>query len=367
MKKILFISHASSISGAPIILLNLLRDLIKFKEFSFDTISLLSGPLDNEFEKLPGSTGHLAQPSKTSVKLWMKKFKSYDLIYANTIASLPAAIIWKKRSKCPLILHMHEMQNAIEMLVAFNEFSEMIKEVDLFIAVSKAVSRNLVDRYKIPEEKITLVYESIPLPVRIDKRIEDIMFQQFVKDSFVIGGAGPICWRKGTDLFLLTAKKIKDNQLPYKFVWVGDDSGSHEFKQLQYDITNLGLGDTVFLTGTLRDPFSYYDRMNLFFLSSREDPFPLVCLETGAMAKPVLCFEESGGITELLEDNPSDIIPYASITEAANKIQWYAENPTETKKIGLNLQNKIVENFDIYKAAENINQLIFTLINESEN
>ncbi|NOU47296.1 MAG: glycosyltransferase, partial [Bacteroidales bacterium] len=105
--------------------------------------------------------------------------------------------------------------------------------------------------------------------------------------------------------------------------------------------------------------------MNLFFLSSREDPFPLVCLENGAMAKPVLCFEESGGITELLEDNPSDIITYGSITEAANRIQWYAENPTETHRIGLNLQNKIVENFDIYKASEIINQLIFTLINKS--
>ncbi|MFZ4414771.1 MAG: glycosyltransferase family 4 protein [Bacteroidales bacterium] len=353
MKNILAISHESSLTGAPIVLLHLLKEIQKNGEFEIDIISQRSGPLDDDFRKLAGVYNPSIQSLKPSLFKRKKNIKTYDLIYTNTVASLNIAIEWKAQLGCPLIMHIHEMQNAIEQLMTSEQLINMKLEVDHFIAVSKSVRDNLIELHEIPDNKISLIYESIPLPITINKTEFNEELNRFIKNgSFFIGGSGSVSWRKGTDLFIQTAKWVKDNNLPYKFVWVGGDKNSIEFKQFQFDIKSMGIQDTIILTGIINDPFPIYQLFDLFFLSSREDPFPLVCLENGALAIPVICFKGSGGINELFEDDINCIIPYASISDAGKIIHWFAEHTIDSNAIGLRLQAKIFKNFDIKNAAE---------------
>lgn len=364
MKRILFISHESSLTGGAIVFLNLLKELYSKRDFIFDIVSLRAGPLDQDYSMIGDYFGHKIKSSGINFLQWRRRVPKYNLIYANTIASLAAALQWKQRFGCQLILHVHELQNAFEELLSPDMVVRMSREVDHFIVVSQAVKQNLIHRYAIPDHSITLVYESIPFPPDAQNICEDDGFNQFVAENFVVGGSGSISWRKGTDLFLSTAKRIKDHDLPYKFVWVGGHADSVEFRQVLFEIKMLGLENTVFLRNTVKNPMPYFNRFDLFFLSSREDPFPLVCLENAALAKPVICFEGSGGIPELLENDKRCMIPYGSIEDASKTIQWFAEHRNEAKTMGLTLQSRVSEKFDIKDAAKQITGIIKKVTND---
>jgi glycosyltransferase involved in cell wall biosynthesis len=48
------------------------------------------------------------------------------------------------------------------------------------------------------------------------------------------------------------------------------------------------------------DSRPYFEAMNVFFLSSREDPFPLVMLEAAHVGRPIVGVRASGGVSDFL-------------------------------------------------------------------
>ena len=52
--------------------------------------------------------------------------------------------------------------------------------------------------------------------------------------------------------------------------------------------------------GEIENPYPLFDRMDVFTVTSRADPFPLVVLEAMALGKPVVGFAE-GGVPEQLD------------------------------------------------------------------
>jgi len=112
----------------------------------------------------------------------------------------------------------------------------------------------------------------------------------------IVGMAGTIEWRKGPDLFLLVAKQIADRmEHPPLFVWVGGFNDPLFEYQMRCDIKQLQLESTVLFVGSKQNPYPYYDSMDLFLLTSREEPFGAVCLEAGALEIPSICYRGCAG------------------------------------------------------------------------
>jgi glycosyltransferase involved in cell wall biosynthesis len=69
-------------------------------------------------------------------------------------------------------------------------------------------------------------------------------------------------------------------------------------------------------------------------MTSREDPFPLVCIEVGMLGKPIVCFEKATGTAEIIEKGGGFIVPYLSVEGMAEKIIHYYNNPIEKEQHG---------------------------------
>ena len=101
--KILFISHDASRTGAPTLLLNLIRGVRERKEWDVRILLRAGGPLESQFQEL-GETFVCAGPELES--RWLE---DVALIYSNTctnglfLRSLPPDTI-------PVITHVHELQ-----------------------------------------------------------------------------------------------------------------------------------------------------------------------------------------------------------------------------------------------------------------
>jgi glycosyltransferase involved in cell wall biosynthesis len=53
----------------------------------------------------------------------------------------------------------------------------------------------------------------------------------------------------------------------------------------------------------------YFAAFDVFALVSREDPFPVVCLEAASLGKPIVCFNSSDGEKEFVENDCGFVVP----------------------------------------------------------
>lgn len=342
MKKILFISHDATRTGAPLILLELLKWLNTnhSNAIQIDVLLVQRGALEQDFKKESNKIFNyweLNKPLKFKEIVWAKlysKFKikkkskktlfyetvatnNYDLIYANSVVSLPIAVQIKNRiPNTKLLLHVHELDTIIQQSVP--NFENYIPFIDSYIAVSNLVKENLITKYKVNQDLIALVYEFGVVKEELKKKRNSI---------FTVGASGVVHWRKGSDVFLQVAKCIVQNHsdVKIKFVWVGDFGNDEHI--IKADIKKMGLEDAVQFVGEKTNPGNFYNNFDVFLLTSREDPFPLVSIEVAHLGKPIICFDKASGITEIIEKGGGFVIPYLDVTAMAKKIIWYYSNP----------------------------------------
>ncbi len=350
--KILFITHEVSLTGAPAVLLHLLKWLRTNKEnIVVDVITLDGGGLEQEFQNVTNNyydyrnTFHKEKTSffkrvLIKLKLTRKANKkqelfqelitnNYDLIYANTVVSLKlASELVEKMKACKLVAHIHELNAIIKMMLP--NFKDYSKKIDHFIVPSEIVKTNLVGNWGVSSKHIDVVYECT--------RVKNSVVESHNKSNkkvFTIGASGTVHWRKGYDVFLQLARYIKDNypEVLMNFVWVGKIIPNEKII-LEEDIRKLGLKDVITFTGEVKDPSGHFKDFDVFVMPSREDPFPLVCIEVGMLGKPIISFENAVGTNEVLVKGGGFIVPYLNIEQMAEKVITYYKNPDLLKKHG---------------------------------
>ena len=378
-KNILFISHDATRTGAPIAFLHLLRYFKTNKYFNISILLRNSGELENEFQEI-ALTNIWHNPSYSilkkiknrvferfnfknkSHKTLLQKYKKeiFDLIYVNSVASSELIIPLKTSLKLPVVLHVHELDIAIKQFCGKDLFNNVIPYVNHFIAVSNAVKKVLIENYGIESKKISLVYESIPAIQYHKEILLETPFNEFndqSSEAFIVLASGTTDWRKGADLFVKVAEyclKVTNN---IHFIWLGGDHIGIEYEKLMYDVKKLGLEKNVQFIGSRKNILRYLKHGHVFILPSREDPFPLVCLEAASAELPIICFENAGGMPEFVEEDAGITVPYLSTEEMANAILKLYNDPVLRKKLG-EMAGKKVVNYDTSVIGRQIESLI---------
>lgn len=144
----------------------------------------------------------------------------------------------------------------------------------------------------------------------------------------VVLGAGWVQPRKGVDLFI-EAARITKNELGVdcRFVWVGANYHPEEDMGLSVyladQIAKSGLQDVVVMVEEQANLQPFWDASDAFFMSSRLDPFPNVALDAISEGIPVVCFDGATGIAELARDWPEQV-QAASYNDAATAARLIA-------------------------------------------
>lgn len=360
--KFLFISHETSRTGAPMVLLHFMKWLRVNKDnIQVDLLALNGGALENEFKSVCHNYYNLYEVTKPKklnlwhrifLKLgWIKKTdhkanlllelsrNNYEVVYANTVVSIPIAHqLISRYKKIPFIAHIHELNAIIKIMTPnFDSYTSLI---DQFIVPSHLVKENLINNRSILINKIAVVYECAEIDLKTKHQLEPN------KDKvFTIGASGTVDWRKGHDVFIQLARYVhsKNNALNFKCVWVGRINAQDQII-IEADIEKLGLKEKVIFVGEQEDPYLYFKDFDVFVMTSREDPFPLVCIEVAMMGKPIISFDKAVGTNEILEKAGGFIVPYLSIESMAEKIVEYYNNPILIEQHG-SINKKVFSQF----------------------
>jgi glycosyltransferase involved in cell wall biosynthesis len=354
LKKVLVISHSASRSGAPLVLLKLLK-AIKHQapEISFDILFLEDGELMDDFSEICNQT---FTPFTRNKKSFFKKgtdflrarilgvnleeqftehyFKNivnnrYDLIFYNTIEALRLWDISNTNlfSGTNSLLYLHE---SVHYYCAKNSsLPERLKKIDIIVSISQRVKKQLLECIDIANENIKVIYSS---SIEEDSILES---KKAGSDKLRVFGSGIGHYRKGFDWFFQLAVRVRQKYPSTKisWTWIGWVDDLTQYFALQ-DANELGI--ELELVGQTDKPMEEYSQRDLLVLTAREEPLSLVAIECASIGIPVMYFKDKTGFEELDENKDELAFEYGDLDLMADKIYQLAENRQLLREFGQN-------------------------------
>ena len=381
MKRILFIGHDARRTGAPIVLLHLLRWLReRYPDAEFDVLLLRGGEFESDYRRVAEV---FVLPEEQSTLLgrgdrWLRRKlgrerrvrghglppfrRDYDVVLGNTIVTLDHLEYFKSKGS-RTVCWIHEMEYVIESMFTRERFLELSRSVDCFISASRAVDQTLREFGVTTDSHV--VYEISPAMAAPDIDPRAVKRELgFPEDSFLVGGGGTIEWRKGPDLFLQIAAMVSKAEQSINFVWMGGaEPSSVDHIRVRHDLKRLGIEDRIVFTGMTDQPGKYLSAIDVFALTSREDPFPLICLEAASLGKPIICFERAGGMPEFVVPDTGVVVPYIALDVFSEQVINFCHDPGRVVSAGANAREKLNSSFSPDKQCKAIEQVLLTYQN----
>ncbi|MFD2999148.1 glycosyltransferase family 4 protein [Pontibacter toksunensis] len=363
---VLFLLNDFNLGGANKLLLGFAEWLHINKSLDLIFGSMTDGIMRNEFNKI-GYTrlfnfkklslynrfskklapADLPQNQLSEADISFLEQRNISLIYANTIHNEKLSNAIRKEIEVPLIVHAHE-QPYIMRLFYSAALQEHLSGANAIIIVSKTSGAGLIEIFNMDSAKLHQVYPAIKLPgqasslIAKDQRRKEL---DVPSDAFVVLGMGNPHWIKGVDLFILTAQKVINKNASVHFIWVGGTDNNEYLNDQKKDVQLMGLTENIHFVSSVMHPEEYFNIADVFFLSSRVDTFPLVTLEASQFSLPVICFENAGGITEIIDEYCGSVIEYNNLESASDAILAYCNNLDTVKEKGKSFQFKVSQSF----------------------
>ncbi|SIS44754.1 Glycosyltransferase involved in cell wall bisynthesis [Kaistella chaponensis] len=347
-KKILFISHDASNTGAPKLLLALIKFIkLEHPEIQIHVLFLDGGVLLSEFGQycecfLFNSLVKKDLVNRIKIKLGLLRFdikesivntlikNNYNVVYGNTILTSSFLLLFKKNN-LKTVLHVHESKY----LLTLRNSDETVKldDIDHFIAVSDNVVDTLTMDHNVQEGKIEKIF---PFVVdRVHPTIDKLMLKRSLglENATIIGCVGYPSLIKGTDMLPQLCKNIveKKPEFNFKILIIGGTRKNYFRIMAEMDSYKLGISDKLMFIENTKTPQDYYNIFDIFLSLSREESFSLATLNAAELEIPIVCFRDCGGPTEIVTEDAAFFADYLSIEDIVFNIDYILKNPEITK------------------------------------
>lgn len=380
---LLIVSHEGFRTGAPIVSYNLIKHLVK--RYNVVALFLGPGPLLNACNELGAIVvgpvivqGSFFFADQAINKITKKVHVDFALI--NSIESryvLPALV----NRQVPTITLIHEFAANTQPRDAF---SSTVTWSGQTIFSTRLTRDNMLENHP---ELCSQTYPVIPqgrcvLPEvgHEDEqwladdiyRIQNIMRPDFFPiNGVVVLGAGLVQYRKGVDLFIECAAKVllKAPNMQIRFIWVGkgyDPEYDMVYSAYLADqINRSGLEKHVHFVGEAISLEPIYESADIFLLSSRLDPLPNVAIDALVKKLPVICFDKTSGIADILKEYEFGdicVADFLNMEDMASKVIKLAESKELRQQIAERSGIVARKMFDMPTYVNQIEQLGFNQI-----
>lgn len=343
----LFISHDDSFTGAPTALLGILKILTEDNRYNKPDVYILrnENQLKSAYESHASSVFtapvHKTLFSRIRNRIMkadigrnkiLKQIRSYDVVIFNTVVSLNYFSLAELRSFRATVLCIYEMPVAVGILLrdSINKLTTLKLIFSPTLILTKLLQTSF--RLNVP---IALLNQYID-PEYILSLSPDQEGSVYTDNAFIIGMIGTPIWPKAFEYFLCIAKYFTETypEAHIQFVWKGVQPGTDAYAIYESDIQKAGLSDKVMLERKTATVATFYERLHVLALSSREDTYPNIMIEAALFSKPAICFKDSGGAELFVGSYGGFIIPFLSIRKYADAIFAYYSDRELLRKHG---------------------------------
>ncbi len=349
--RVTWLGHGAERTGPPIYLLRVLEGLRAHPEIEPSVVLLEGGPLLEQFHRLAPTTvvaaDHLGL-SRRAVAAGLSRVGAQraagavatgagpgggarpDVVVVNTAGSVRALAALGGRPR-RLVSHVHELATGLDYWLDPELRRQVLEDSDEIWVVADAVGEHLVERYGVDPERLrthrgVMASEGAAV-LEPGARTRHRASMGVPPGAVLVGASGTLDWRKAPDLLLeVAARAIAGSPQPLHLVWIGGDPDNPWGRYLAQGARAMGIADRVHHLPEADRPDRWFGALDLFLLPSREDAYPLVCIEAAAVGVPLVTFE-SGGAAELVRDGGGTVVAYPDVAAAAGAIVDYANDP----------------------------------------
>ncbi len=364
IKPLLFVGHDGIQAGSEVVLLEVIKWFYNHTTRRIKLLLLSPGPMASKYTDFAET---YVLPGYVDNEDAFSNFISedFEFTYLNTVVSGGFFTIIEDlglKVKGEVVTHIHEMQKVIETYP--KEMSNLLANTNLWLSASPRSTKALTQTYKIPDSKIS----TVPAFINPINQINNfISFKSEAKaalgiaeSEFVVVGCGTVYPRKGADLFVETARHLKSKtDIAFKFVWIGDGP------DLGKILSTLTPAEHEFISfvGNRPDANKMLACGDIFYMCSREDPFPLVVLEAAQHKIPSICFRPATGIVEFIEKDAGFTLEKINTMDAASIIFKLLNNKEIISNAGQKAYEKLYALYTSDKQATKIFESIKHLTN----
>lgn len=165
------------------------------------------------------------------------------------------------------------------------------------------------------------------------------------RGSFRIAMLGSLTHEKNVDVALKIVASIKSKGLEVSLDIIGDGPLRHE---LEKQVNELEISDSVYFYGHLRDPYSVLVNSDILLLCSATEGFPGVIIEAAMLKLTVVCWEV-GEIREIVEHNRTGIcVEYEDVEALEKAIELVMNDKDLCNRLAVNsYENALKYDIDI--------------------
>tara|TARA_B100000674_G_scaffold499469_1_gene546263 strand:- start:9731 stop:12034 length:2304 start_codon:yes stop_codon:yes gene_type:complete len=363
---VIIVSHEASRTGAPILALNICKQLSK--KYNIISMVMKNGEILDDFKKqssfvlLPRYNFVSQKTVKSALtKILGKRKPLYGIVNSAVAAQ---AIRPLKKFNIPVITLIHEFGAYIKPVTRLDEINMWSN----YIVFSSMLTKNdAIERSPVINNSFTRVLPQgkCELPEsRVDKNIDSIKRSDSLEkalatmgDKLLIIGAGQVQPRKGIDLFISTASIIKKKcpDIQIEFIWIGagyDPENDFTISLwLEDQIKRSGLRDCLHILENSPSYISAIKRANIFLMTSRLDPLPNVGIDAMLEEVPIICFEKATGIAEILSEEEilqnSLVADYLDTNDMAEKALLLIKNRKLYEQVAIKVHEKARSSFNM--------------------
>ena len=370
---VLLVSHEASRTGAPILSLNIAQQLTE----RFNVVALLLGPgsLTDAFVDAGAIVaGPLDRNNPVGTSWAVAEFlDKYPIDFA-IVNSLESNLALKPLADryIPSVSLIHEFavytrpRSAIQNALLWASQTVFSSNVTLDSAVQVLPQLNDCSIPVLAQGKSTVPAEA-QNEAQVDA--ERLRLQHAMRpldqdaDTIIILGAGRVQVRKGVDIFIECATRVIKSPIGHKcrFVWIGDNYNPETdiaYSVYLYDqIQRSGIAEQFTIISETAQIEEVYAMSDMLLLSSRLDPLPNVAIDAMVRGLPVLCFDRTTGIADILKRNdlgPDCIAPYLDTSSMADKIIRLASSYSARANVGEQVKAIAAREFNMADYVEKL-------------
>jgi hypothetical protein len=185
-------------------------------------------------------------------------------------------------------------------------------------------------------------------------------------DTVLVLGVGMVQIRKGVDLFIDCAARVVRSGISrnFRFVWIG--TGYDPEVDLNYSmyladqVHRAGLQEHVFFMGETSNIEAAYDAADVLLISSRLDPLPNIGIDAMLRGLPLVCFEKTTGIADILITNglgEECVAPYLDTARMAAQVMAFAASKSLSQRVGEQMRQAALKEFDMENYVSQLEKL----------
>lgn len=311
-KNILVVTYrASRTSGVSVLTLNIIKSLNHDNNVftvCLDGGNLLEDIVSNSCQTMVVGSKYIYK-SEVIKNFFIKYFNKYKFSYA-IVNSICASYFLRLTFDfdIPSVILVHEF--------SYGTFDNMYRNImlaDNVIFSNQLIQSSFLSKYGSLPASITVIPQGDPKIISdlpsLDK--DEEKWENFIKNTArkhkIIVGMGNRSYRKGVDLFLLTASEIlkKTDHEKVFFLWIGAPVVNEQIPKwdIDFKIDILNLRNNFAFIPNLKCLNEVFNFFALTILTSRLDPLPNVVIGSMRNGIPVVSFDEVSGICAILKSN----------------------------------------------------------------